>query len=110
MAPRSLGEFEQIVLLAIFRLGDNAYGVTVRDELIAQADREPSFGALYTTISRLEEKGLVQSTLGDPTPERGGRAKRFLSLTSEGIEAVASAQRAYRNLLKGVSLPGFSHA
>jgi len=74
--PASLGEFEQIVLLAILRLGENAYGVTIRAEIAAHTKRKPVPGALYTTLDRMEEKGLVVSRLGDPTPQRGGRAKR----------------------------------
>ena len=66
--PSSLGGFEQIVLLAILRLGENGYGVTISAEIAACTGRSPSSGALYTTLDRLEEKGLVQSRLGDPTP------------------------------------------
>jgi DNA-binding PadR family transcriptional regulator len=108
MAP--LGEFEQIVLLAILRLGEDAYGVTIRAEIAACTDREPSPGALYTTLDRLEEKGLVRSRLGDPTPQRGGRAKRFFTVTADGVQAVASSQRAFQRLLKGLKLPGVVHA
>ncbi len=109
MADRSLGEFEQIVLLAILRLGDKAYGVTIREEIAARTGREASPGALYTTIARLEGKGLLKARLGDPTPDRGGRAKRFVKLTRDGTDAVVNAQRAYRNLLKGLPLPALSH-
>lgn len=109
MADILLGEFEQIVLLAILRLGENAYGVTIRAEIEAKTDRDPSPGALYTTLARMEEKGLVKSRLGDPTPDRGGRAKRFVKLTSRGIDAVARAQRSYQNLLRGISLPGLAY-
>jgi PadR family transcriptional regulator, regulatory protein PadR len=106
----ALGEFEQVVLLAILRLGDEAYGVTIRREIAACTDREPAPGALYTTLDRLEEKGLVRSTYGDPTPERGGRAKRYFTVTASGVRAVARAQRAYQRLLKGLVLPGGVHA
>ena len=74
MQPVSLGEFEQVVLLAILRLGDNAYGVTIRSEITACTRREVAPGALYTTLDRMEDKGIVRSWLGDPTPQRGGRA------------------------------------
>jgi DNA-binding PadR family transcriptional regulator len=84
---QTLGEFEQIVLLAILRLDENAYGVTIREEIMARTDREPSPGALYTTLDRLEEKGLVRSRFGDPTPQRGGRAKRFFSISAKGSKA-----------------------
>jgi len=109
MSDILLGEFEQIVLLAILRLGENAYGVTIRSEIQTKTGRDPSPGALYTTLARMEEKGLVKSRLGDPTPDRGGRAKRFVKLTSSGIDAVARAQRSYQNLLRGISLPGLAH-
>jgi PadR family transcriptional regulator, regulatory protein PadR len=108
--PTSLGEFEQIVLLAILRLGDDAYGVTLRSEIDACTGRNPSPGALYTTLDRMETKGLVTSRIAGPTPERGGRAKRFFTLTRPGRSALVSAQRAYRNLLEGVDLLGDSHA
>jgi PadR family transcriptional regulator, regulatory protein PadR len=106
----SLGEFEQIVLLAILRLGDDAYGVTIRSEIAACTEREPSPGALYTTLDRLEEKGLVNSTLGESTPQRGGRAKRYFTVSAAGVDAVTQAQRSYRRLLEGLQLPGVSHA
>lgn len=106
----ALGEFEQVVLLAVLRLGDGAYGVTIRQEIAECTEREPAPGALYTTLDRLEEKGLVTSTYGDPTPERGGRAKRYFTVTSRGIRAVARAQRAYQRLLKGLVFPRGAHA
>jgi PadR family transcriptional regulator len=106
----ALGEFEQVVLLATLRLGDDAYGVTIRREIAQCTEREPAPGALYTTLDRLEEKGLVSSAYGDPTPERGGRAKRYFIVTASGVRAVARAQRAYQRLLKGLALPGIAHA
>ena len=105
-----MGEFEQIVLLAILRLDDGAYGVTIRDEIAGCTDRDPSPGALYTTLDRMEEKGLVTSRFGQPTPERGGRAKRYFRVTAKGEAAVASAQRAYQRLLQGLKLRGVGHA
>ena len=106
----ALGEFEQVVLLAILRLGEEAYGVTIRREIAKCTEREPAPGALYTTLDRLEEKRLVSSAYGDPTPERGGRAKRYFTVTASGVRAVARAQRAYQRLLKGLALPGMAHA
>jgi len=108
--PSGLGEFEQVVLLAILRLGERAYGVTVREEIAACTGREPSPGALYTTLDRLEEKGLVASRLGDPTPQRGGRAKRYITVTASGVGAVTFAQRNYQRLMDGLRLPGVTHA
>ncbi len=110
MAEGTLGEFEQIVLLAILRLGEQAYGVSIRAEIASCTHREPTPGALYTTLDRLEDKGLVKSRLGDPTPLRGGRAKRYFTVTSSGAEAIARAQRAYQRMLKGLRLPGVASA
>ena len=109
-ATPALGEFEQVVLLAILRLGDEAYGVTIRREIAECTERETAPGALYTTLDRLEAKGLVGSRYGDPTPERGGRAKRYFTVTTRGVHAVARAQRAYQRLLKGLVLPGGARA
>jgi DNA-binding PadR family transcriptional regulator len=109
-AESTLGEFEQIVLLAILRVGEEAYGVPIRAEIELCTGRDPSPGALYTTLDRLEDKGLVTSRMGDPTPQRGGRARRFFEVTPTGIEAVARAQRSYQRLLKGLVLPGVAHA
>src|SRR5262252_4169745 len=105
-----LGEFEQIVLLAILRLEDSAYGVSIRDEIAARTDRDPAPGALYTTLDRLETKKLVASRYADPTPERGGRSKRYFTVTAAGIKAVAAAQRSYQRLLEGLVLPGVARA
>jgi PadR family transcriptional regulator PadR len=105
-----LGEFEHIVLLAILRLGDKAYGVTIRNEIQERTGREPAPGALYVTLERLEEKGFVTSTLGDPTPQRGGRAKRYVKVTAQGMEAVNHARTCYMRLWEGLSFPGVSHA
>ena len=105
----SLGEFEQIVLLAILRLGRNAYGVTIGAEIVECTGREPAPGALYTTLDRLEEKGLVSSRLGDPTPQRGGRAKRFFKVNAKGLAAITRAQRSFRRLLEGCELPGLQN-
>ena len=107
---QSLGEFEQVVLLAILRLCDNAYGVTIAAEISACTQREPAPGALYTTLDRLEDKGLVSSRLGDPTPQRGGRAKRYFALSAKGLAAITRAQQSYRRLLEGCVLPGVTHA
>jgi uncharacterized protein (TIGR03435 family) len=103
-SDRTLGEFEQIVLLAVLRLGDHAYGVTILGEIAARTGRNPSPGALYTTLHRMEDKGLVTFRDGSPTPERGGRAKRFVVVTRQGRNALASAQAAYRSLLEGLDL------
>lgn len=103
-ATPSLGEFEQIVLLAVLRLGEDAYGVTILTEIAERTERNPSPGALYTTLHRMEDKGLVTFRDGSPTPERGGRAKRFVTVTRQGRTALASAQAAYRSLMEGLDL------
>jgi PadR family transcriptional regulator PadR len=105
VAPTQLGEFEQVVLLAILRLKDEAYGASVRSEIARCTEREPAPGALYTTLDRLEEKGLVTSRFGDPTPERGGRPKRYFTVTKAGLEAVTRAQRSFQRLMAGLVLP-----
>jgi DNA-binding PadR family transcriptional regulator len=101
---QNLGEFEQVVLLAILRLHDGAYGVAIRREIHAHTSRNPTPGALYTTLDRLEQKGFVASRLGEPTPERGGRAKRFYVVSRAGREAVERAQRCYRSLMEGLEI------
>lgn len=106
----SLGEFEQIVLLAVLRLKAEAYGVSIRNEIAERTGREPTPGALYTTLERLETKGLLKSRTGEPTAQRGGRAKRYYTLTASGNVAIARAQRALRNMLEGLTLPGGSRA
>lgn len=105
MAGRDyLGEFEHIVLLALLRLEDRAYGVTIRQEIELRTGREVSFGAVYATLDRLEAKGLVRSHRGDPTPERGGRSKRFFRVTGRGVTALNRAHRALRRMTEGLSL------
>jgi PadR family transcriptional regulator, regulatory protein PadR len=95
-----LGEFEELLLLAILRLRDNAYGMTIRQTVEEATGRSTSIGAIYTTLERLEQKGFISSRQGEPTPERGGRAKRYFAITGTGAQALADAQRA-RDLLRG---------
>ncbi len=93
--PRDhLGRFEHFLLLAVLRLGDDAYGMTIRRELARHTGREIAVGAIYTALARLEARGLVQSWLGEPTPERGGRAKRYYRVLAAGKKAVAKTQSA----------------
>jgi PadR family transcriptional regulator PadR len=101
-----LGEFEHIVLLALLRLGDNAYGVTVRQEIESRTRREVSIGAIYATLDRLEVKAYVRSCLGAPTPERGGRSKRFFHVTGKGIQAMNRTHRALDRMMQGLDLAG----
>jgi PadR family transcriptional regulator PadR len=99
-----LGEFEHIVILALLRLADRAYGVTLRQEIDLRIGRDVSIGAIYATLDRLEAKGYVKSHLGDPTPERGGRSKRFFHVTAKGITAVNRTHRALHRLSEGLNL------
>src|ERR1700727_161065 len=99
-----LGEFEHMVILAILRLADRAYGVTVRQEIEVRTHREVSIGAIYATLDRLEAKGYVKSRLGEPTPERGGRSKRFFRVTAKGETALNRPQRALHNMTEGLDL------
>ncbi len=98
-----LGEFEHIVLLALLRLEGRAYGVSVRQEIELRTQREVSIGAVYATLDRLETKGYVNSHRGDPTPERGGRSKRFFRVTDEGLAAVNRTQSALQKMGAGLS-------
>ena len=91
-----------MILLAMLRLGDEAYGVPIAKEIEQTAKRTVLLGAIYTCLDRLEENGLVSSTYGDPTPERGGRAKRFFKITAKGLKAVKDTQRAFTALWSGI--------
>jgi PadR family transcriptional regulator, regulatory protein PadR len=105
MAGRDyLGEFEHITILALLRLADRAYGVTVRQEIEFRTNREVSIGAVYATLDRLETKGYVKSYRGEPTPERGGRSKRFFRVTGKGLAAVNRTQRVLQRMTEGLDL------
>ena len=101
--PIHLGELEQLVLLALLRLGDGAYGMTVREELARVAGRHPSYATIYSTLQRLETKGLVRARLGDPTAERGGRRKRLFTLTPAGQSALRQSLGAVERMARGVA-------
>ena len=102
-----LGEFEQLVLLALIRLGDDAYGMTVQQELARRARREASLGAVYTTLARLERKGLVATRVGEPTAERGGRRKRHFTVLPAGHAALKSSLAAVQRMAAGLrAVPG----
>jgi PadR family transcriptional regulator PadR len=103
MSTRSyLGETELMVLLAVVRLGDEAYGVPISKELLTLARREVALGSIYAALDRLEQKGFVSSLLGDPTPERGGRAKRYFRVTPTGVRALKMTRTALTNLWSGI--------
>src|SRR5687767_8234753 len=99
-----LGEFEEIVLLAIARLGSKAYGVTIRQAVENVAGRSTSIGAIYTTLERLEQKGLFSSRQGEPTPQRGGRAKRYFQIEAPGLLALNEAHHTRMLLREGLNL------
>lgn len=98
----SLGRFEELILLALLRLGPDAYGLAVRREIEERTAREVSTGALYTALKRLEERGLVSSRMGEPTPERGGRRKRHYQLEAPGILALRSSYLDYTRMAEGL--------
>ena len=96
------GDFEQMVLLAVLRLGAEAYAVPVRAEIEARAGRAVARGALYTALERLEAKGLVRSKAGDPLPERGGRARRYFTVSPRGLAVLRAANKAMDGLRQGI--------
>lgn len=98
----TLGEFEQLVLLALVRLGAEAYGATVRRDIEARTGRELSISAVYTTLERLEEKGLVRSWVGEPTPQRGGRRRKHFDLQPAGARALKQAYTAFTDMAAGL--------
>ena len=101
-----IGEFEYLLLAATRRLAPDAYGASIAQEIEQVAGRRCSLGALYTTLDRLESKGLVKTRMGDPTPERGGRAKRMVSLTGAGKKAAAEFYTAITTVTEGIAWSG----
>jgi PadR family transcriptional regulator PadR len=99
-----MGEFEQLVLLAILRLADHAYGMEIRGEIEKQTRREVSYGAVYTTLDRLDRKGFVSSELGASTPERGGRARKYFRVEPAGQAALRSTRNALSVMWDGVAI------
>jgi PadR family transcriptional regulator PadR len=103
MARREhLGEFEQIVLLAVLRLGEDAYGVPIRSEIERRTGRPLTVGALYRTLDRLENKGYVNSWFSDPTPERGGRSKRYFRVRPLGLRTLRASRDALTAMWEGL--------
>lgn len=104
-----LGEFEQLVLLALIRLDWNAYGVTIRREIEDRTRREVTLGTVYKTLERMERKGYVSARVGEPTPERGGRRKKFYRLEPRGAKALNQSFGALQNMARGLvrKLEGF---
>ena len=102
MSRESLGHFELLVMLALLRQGDEAYGVPIADAITQSTGKQVILASVYNTLERLEQKGLVRSALGQPTPERGGRAKRYFSITAAGLREVRAAKRALTVLWRGI--------
>ncbi|MCO7189331.1 MULTISPECIES: helix-turn-helix transcriptional regulator [unclassified Pseudoalteromonas] len=99
-----LGEFEQMTMLALLHLENEAYGAAIRQLLAEQVDRNVAIGALYSTLERLERKGMVESRLGEATAQRGGRAKRYFKVTAQGHNALKRARQAMDTLWHGLSI------
>jgi len=97
-----LGEFEYLLLTAAARLGEDAYGAAIRQEIEGAIKGPCSIGALYTTLDRLEAKGLIKTWMGDPTPQRGGRPKRMVRVTAKGVEEASAFYEAVTRVSRGV--------
>ena len=100
--PRTLGDFETLLLLALVRLKQHAYGATIHREIEARTGRSVAIGAVYTGLARMQKSGYVTATIGDPTPERGGRRKKFYQLRPEGADALTGAMHAHRRMTEGI--------
>jgi DNA-binding PadR family transcriptional regulator len=105
VGKQGLGEFELLVLLAAIRLGEeDAYAVSIVDDILARTGRSVQRASVYVTLQRLEEKGLVSSRLGDPLPERGGRPRRLVRVSAAGRDAVREARASFSNMWRGLDL------
>ncbi len=108
-SAQPLGSLELLVLLAVLRLGDGAYAVAVRDEIASRTGSDPSRGAVSVTLDRLERKGLLRSHLGEPTAERGGKAKRLYTVAPAGQQALRATLQGTQAMMQGLAadvLPG----
>lgn len=103
--PVTLGEFEQLILLAILQRGEDAYGASIERELEARTRRRVSLGAIYTTLLRLEEKGLVSARVGDPLPERGGRRRKYYRVLPVGLRHLERSMQSLRAMSAGLAKP-----
>jgi DNA-binding PadR family transcriptional regulator len=97
-----LGEFEQLILLALLRLDGDAYGVAVHDEIVRRTGRRMSYGTVYATLSRLEAKGMITSRLGEPTAERGGRRKKYFTTLAPGRRALERSLQGVLRMAQGI--------
>lgn len=109
-SQKQLGDLEELVLLAVLRLGDAAYGASIREELKAQAGRSVSISTVYVTLMRMEEKGLSRSWMGDPSGERGGKAKRHFQVSAEGLRALEASRSVRERMWARVEQEGEAHA
>jgi PadR family transcriptional regulator PadR len=98
----TLGDFEQLILLALVRLGDEGYGVSIHNEIVRRAGRDVTIAAVYKTLERLEDKGLALSTVGEPTAERGGRRKKYFRIQPAGRRALAQSLASLRAMTEGL--------
>jgi PadR family transcriptional regulator len=105
MSRESLGHFELLVLLALLRVGDEAYGVPIAQAIERSSGKRVVLASVYNTLERLEEKGMIRSTVGQPTRERGGRAKRYFAITTAGMREVGAAKKALTLLWRGIPVP-----
>lgn len=99
---RALGEFEHFVMLALVRLREDAYGVTIKDEIEARTGREIYVGAVYTALARMQKNGYVTAEIGEPTAKRGGRRKKYYRLAEAGREALRQSHEAFRGMTTGI--------
>ncbi|HET7618770.1 MAG TPA: helix-turn-helix transcriptional regulator [Vicinamibacterales bacterium] len=102
MTDLHLGELEQIVLLAVLRVGSDAYAIPILEEIERQTGRRIARGALYTALDRLEQKGCLRSRVGNPLPERGGRARRYFAVTPAALRALRASRDALQRLWRGL--------
>ena len=100
--PHNVGDFEQLVLLGVLQLGGDAYGAAIRQEIHARSGRDVSINAVYTTLDRLEQKGLLSSWVGEPTAQRGGRRRKFYEVRPAGLAAIRQAYLALRAMANGL--------
>ena len=100
--PRALGEFEQLLLFAIVRLGKDAYGARIREEIEVRTGKSPSAGAVYTGLERLQARGLISSTVGEATPVRGGRRKKYYKLEADGAAALHQTWKNVTGMAEGL--------
>ena len=100
----SLGDFEKMILFALYRLGSDAYGVTISGEIRERTGREVSIGSVYTALHRMEKRGLVTARMGESTPERGGRRKKYYRITPAGADALSASYEALKQMADGVTL------